>query len=377
MNRIRCLLIKELLQLRRNPRLFRMLLFAPVIQLLVMGFATNTDVTGIVLAIRDHDHSFQSREYARSLGASGYFKLRLIHTADSEDANLLAAKKAGLIVVIPPGFARNLNNNRPAPVQVIVDGADSNFAVQGLSYLQKATRLFTERTIQFNLGTTFGPGAANLPGIKADTRCWYNPALTSRYYMVPAIMALLLLVTTMMVTSMALVKEREDGTLEQVIVTPLRRYEIIAGKLLPFVAVGFAEVTFAIPIILFVFGVPMKGSFFLLYAMSGLFLLTTLGLGAFISTLVKTQQQAMMVSTFFVMMPFVLLSGFAFPVENMPILFQYIAHAIPLKYFLEILRDIFLKGSGLTDLWQQALILALWGGAILWLSIVKFHKRLD
>jgi ABC-2 type transport system permease protein len=354
-----------------------MLLVAPIVQLLVMGFATNTDVTNISLAMRDNDHSYHSREYARSIGASGYFKLQVIQTPEAGDGDLLASKKAGLVVIIPPGFARNLNNNQPAAVQVIVDGADSNFAVQGLNYLQKATRLYTEKLVQFNLGAPLGSSAPQLPGIKVDTRCWFNPALTSRFYMVPAIMALLLLVTTMMVTSMALVKEREDGTLEQVIVTPLRRYEIIIGKLLPFVAVGFAEVTFAIPIILFVFGVPMKGNFVLLYCMAGLFLLTTLGLGAFISTLVKTQQQAMMVSTFFVMMPFVLLSGFAFPVENMPTLFQYIAHAIPLKYFLEILRDIFLKGSGIADLWQQALILLLWGLGILWLAVIKFHKRLD
>ena len=375
MKRIGCLLRKEVAQLRRDRRLFGMLLIAPLIQLMVLGFAANTDVRNITLAIRDQDHSYHSREFARALGSSGYFKTRFIGGPESADAELLVSSRAGLILVVPTGFGARLLRGQPSPVQVLVDGADSNFAVQGMNYLQKAARKFSEGLVR--VMPADNALRAGLPGVVAETRVWYNPDLASRYYMVPAIMALLLLVATMLVTSMALVKEREDGTFEQLIVTPLRPAEIVAGKLLPFVVIGFAEVTIALPVMLLIFHVPFRGSFLFLYAMSGLFLLTTLGLGLFISTLVKTQQQAMMVATFFVMMPFVLLSGFAFPVENMPPIIQAAAHLIPLKYFLTILRGVFLKGVGWAELWPQALVLLLWGVGILTLAVAKFHKRLD
>lgn len=377
MRRIRCLLTKELAQLRRDRRLVSMLLVAPVVQLLVLGFAANTDVRDIDLVIRDNDHTYQSRELARALGASGYFKARALTGSVVEDDRLLVAGKAGLILVIPRGFGEQLVRGQVATVQALVDGADSNFAVQGVNYLQKATRLFSDRLVRVAAMSLAPEQRLALPSVVAETRAWYNPDLTSRRFMVPAIMALLLMVATMLVTSMALVKEREDGTMEQIIVTPLRPAELIAGKLLPFVVVGFAEVTFAVVIIRFAFGIPWRGSLWLVYGMSGLFLLTTLGLGLLVSTLVKTQQQAMMVSTFFVMMPFVLLSGFAFPVENMPPLIQAMTDLIPLKYYLTALRGIFLKGVGPAELWPEALVLLLSGAIILGLAAKKFHKRLD
>jgi ABC-2 type transport system permease protein len=376
LKRVRCLLRKEVAQLLRDPRLMRMLIIAPVIQLLVMGFAANTDVRDADLAVRDQDHTYHSRELTRALGASGYFHTLEISDSEAHDAARLVNGRTGIVLVIPAGFGKDLVNRRPASVQALVDGADSNFGIQGVNYLQKAVRLFSERMLRDRAGGLANSRTA-LPGITMETRVWHNPDLLSPQYLVPAIMALLLMVTTMLVTSMALVKEREDGTLEQMIVTPLRPAEIIAGKLLPFVGVGFVEVTLAIPIIVFLFHVPLRGSLILLYAMSGLFLLTTLGLGLLVSTLVKTQQQAMMVSNFFVMMPFVLLSGFAFPVENMPPAIQLVTHLIPLKYFMIIIRGIFLKGAGLHDLWPQALMLLVWGAVVFTLAALKFHKRLE
>ena len=217
----------------------------------------------------------------------------------------------------------------------------------------------------------------NVPTVAAQSRVWYNPDLKSRNYMVPGVMGILLLVTTTLVTSMALVKEREEGTMEQLMVTPLRGGEIIVGKLLPFVVVGFVELTLTLPVMLLVFHVPFNGSFLVLYLVSGLFLLTTLGLGLFVSTLVKTQQQAMLFATFFVAMPFVLLSGFIFPVENMPPLLGAVAALIPMKYYLTCVRGVFLKGVGLDVLWREALVLLVWGVGILALATAKFHKRLD
>ena len=377
LNRIHVLLKKELTQIRRDRSLFGILIVAPLIQLLILGNAATTDVRDISMAVRDNDHTYQSREYIRAVGASGYFEITALEGPEKDDAGLLVSGKAGMVLVIPPGFGKQLTRNLPATVQVLVDGADSNFAVQGLNYLQKATRLYSERLVRVIEKDLALRRGIRLPSVVAESRAWYNPELTSTYYMVPALMGVLLLVTTMIVTSMSLVKEREEGTLEQVIVTPLRAGELIIGKLLPFVVIGLVEITLAITVILFVFQVPIRGNILALYFYSGLFLLTTLGLGLFISTLVKTQQQAMLIAGFFVMLPFVLLSGFIFPVENMPRPIQYIAAFIPLKYYITIIRGIFLKGTWWADLWPQALALLAWGGGILWLAVIKFHKRLD
>ena len=377
LNRIHVLLKKELTQIRRDRSLFGILIVAPLIQLLILGNAATTDVRDISMAVRDNDHTYQSREYIRAVGASGYFEITALEGPEKDDAGLLVSGKAGMVLVIPPGFGKQLTRNLPATVQVLVDGADSNFAVQGLNYLQKATRLYSERLVRVVEKDLALRRGIRLPSVVAESRAWYNPELTSTYYMVPALMGVLLLVTTMIVTSMSLVKEREEGTMEQVIVAPLRAGELIIGKLLPFVVIGLVEITLAITVILFVFQVPIRGNILALYFYSGLFLLTTLGLGLFISTLVKTQQQAMLIAGFFVMLPFVLLSGFIFPVENMPRPIQYIAAFIPLKYYITIIRGIFLKGTWWADLWPQALALLAWGGGILWLAVIKFHKRLD
>ncbi len=375
-HRVRVLLVKELTQIRRDRGLIGVLVAAPVFQLLIMGFAVTTDIRDISLAIRDDDHSPNSREYVRAIAASGYFKTSMISGAAADDNTLLVAGRAGLVLTIPPGFGSALQAGHATTVQVLVDGADSNFAVTGLNYIQKATRLYSGRLVRVleqELRSRTGTG---LPSITMDSRAWYNPSLLSRYYMVPALMGVVLLVTTMLATSMSLVKEREEGTMEQLSVTPLQPSELMLGKLLPFVVIGFIEITLALAVILLVFQVPLQGSLLLLYCFSAPFLLTNLGLGLFVSTLVKTQQQAMMTAAFFVMMPCVLLSGFIFPVENMPRGFQWLANLIPLKHYLEIVRGIFMKGTGWRELWPQATILLGWGIGIFTLATFKFNKRL-
>lgn len=375
-HRIRILLGKELAQIRRDPSLIGILVVAPIFQLMIMGFAANTDIRDIRITIRDNDRSYYSREYIQALGASGYFKVTPAAGPARQDAALLISGQSGLILTIPPDFGKNLLGNQPAIIQVLADGSDNNFGVNGLNTLQKATRQFSLRNIQ--LATEqLGRQGLHLPSVEAETRAWYNPHLLSRHYMVPALMGVLLLVTTMLVTSMSLVKEREDGTMEQLVVTPLRPVELMLGKLLPFVLIGLVEVTLALGVIRLVFGIPLRGSAGLLYALSGIFLLSTLGMGLLVSTLVKTQQQAMMVAAFFVLMPFVLLSGFIFPVENMPPAIQTLAALIPLKYYLEIVRGIFLKGTGLAELWQPALVLLAWGVGILTIASLNFRKRMD
>jgi len=377
LHRIAVLLRKEFVQVLRDRSLVGVLVFAPLVQLLIMGFAVTTDIKEIVLAVRDNDRSFHSREYVRTLAASGYFKIVPVTGPEITDDRLLVSAAAGLVVVIPPEFGARLLAGRPVAVQALADGADSNFAVNGINYLNRATRLYSERLVRPLIEVLERQRGVHLPTLTVHSRAWYNPDLTSRNFFVPGLMGMLLLVTTMIVTSMALVKEREEGTMEQLIVTPLRPIEIIAGKLLPFVAIGIVEITLALIVMRVVFQVPFAGSYALLYFASGIFLLTTLGLGLFISTIVHTQQQAMMASAFFVMMPFILLSGFIFPVENMPWIIQQVAALIPLKYYLIIIRGLFLKGTGLAELWPPLLVLLIWGTGILSLAALKFHKRLD
>ncbi|MBN2565921.1 MAG: ABC transporter permease [Candidatus Eisenbacteria bacterium] len=377
MKRVRSLIVKEFQQLRRDPRLLRTLLIAPVLQLLVLGFAATTDIREIDLAVRDHDMSRQSREYVRTLSSSHYFVPEYLTGDESRDGEMLVSGRAGLILVIPRGFAGALARGESVAVQVLVDGSDSNFAARGLGYLNRASQLYSESQVSVasrNLSSGASPG---LPSVSIEPRAWYNPDLMSRHYMVPGVLGVLLLVTTMVVMSMALVKERESGTMEQLIVTPLRSHELIAGKLLPFVVIGFAEVTLTLPIIILVFQMTVRGGFIMLYAFSGLFLLSTLGLGLLVSTVARTQQQAMMMAAFFFMLPFVLLSGFVFPVANMPAPFRAVAALMPLKYYLTAVRGIFLKGNGLRELWREAVFLAVAGPVILALAAARFRKRLD
>jgi ABC-2 type transport system permease protein len=210
-----------------------------------------------------------------------------------------------------------------------------------------------------------------------EPRVWFNPDLKSSYYMVPGVVALVLMLITMMLTSLGIVREKEIGTLEQLMVTPIRPYQLILGKLIPFAVIGFLDVIIVLAIARFWFAVPLVGSLALLFALSGLFILTTLGLGLFISTIARSQQQAMLIAQFFFFMPFLFLSGFAFPVANMPRVIQYATYVIPLRYFLEIVRGVFLKGAGLSELWPQALALLGIGAAILSLSVLRFHKSLE
>ena len=376
MKRIGWLVYKELMQLRRDPRLLRMLMIAPLIQLVFLGYASDIDVTEVVVGVRNDDATVESREFLRSLGASGYLKTVELDGAEVDDGQKLIASRVGLVLVVPPGFGEQFRRGEPAAVQVLVDGADSNFAVQGLGYVQRAAQRFSasaSRSVVLELerrGVTTGR-------ITTRTRVWYNPELRSVSFMLPAIMSVLLLVTTMIITAMALVKEREQGTMEQLMITPLRPMEIILGKLLPFALIGFVVVGFATMASVVIFRIPFRGSVGLLYLTSALFLLTTLGLGLLVSTWVRTQQQAMFLAGFGIMMPFFLLSGFIFPIDNMPEPIQWFTYLIPMRYYLICLRGIFLKGNQLIDLWQPCLAMLGLGGTILAAAVLKFHKRLD
>jgi len=387
MNRRRVLSIvkKEFRQLRRDPRLLRIVVAAPVFQLLIFGYAVTTDVKHIRTAVYDEDRTAVSRQLAERFTRSGYFELNHHLSTAREINRLLDSGQAQMVLHIPSGFARDLSRGRSArrdaagaspltSLQIILDGSDSMSAGIIAGYAQGLIAAFSPR-IAAEVKHPAGGQLPAGPRLEGRLRVWYNPDLKSVNFMVPGVLCTILLVVTMVLTSVAIVKEREVGTLEQLVVTPIRPVELMLGKTIPFVAIGFVDMALILVVASLWFRVPIAGSAVLLFALTIVFLLTSLGLGLFVSTVSRTQQQATMTSFFF-MMPSILLSGFMFPIENMPRVIQWLTYAIPLRYFLVIIRGIFLKGNDLSVLWPQVLALAAFGVVIMTLSALRFSKRL-
>jgi ABC-2 type transport system permease protein len=372
--RILRLIRKEFIQLRRDPRLLRILLFAPVFQLFVLGYAATTDVRHIRTAIRDEDRTSASRQFAEAFIRSGYFDFEHYVTSHRDIDRLLDAGRVQMALRIPRGFAKDLGRGRTATAQLILDGSDSMTAGMIAGYAAGVAQAYSARVARERLDRIRAAGP-QVPGIEGRLRIWYNPDLKSVNFMVPGVVCLILLVVTMILTSVAIVKEREIGTLEQLVVTPIRAHELMLGKTAPFIIIGFADMVLVLLVAVFWFRVSIAGSVVLLFAVTPIFLLTSLGVGLFISTVSRTQQQAMMTSLFF-MIPSVLLSGFMFPIQNMPRVIQWLTYPIPLRYFLVIIRGIFLKGSGLDVLWPQVAAMAALGVSIMALSALRFSKRL-
>lgn len=355
---------KELLQLSRDPRLYRVIFVAPVIQLVIFGYAVSTDVRHTATFLVDHDRSQASRELVESFTASGYFDVVAGSERPQDLVDALDHGTALMALVIPPGFAADLAAGR-GRVQLLFDGTSSNVATVALGY--------AERIVQSHgLAASVDPPR---PAIDLRDRAWFNPDLASRDYNVPAVMGAIILLVCQLLTSLAVVREREVGTLEQLMVTPLKPFELIAGKTIPFAMVGLVDLTLVTTVAMAWFGVPMRGNLLLLLLATLLFLLPGLGIGLLISTISKTQQEAFM-SSFLIFMPTMLLSGFMFPVASMPRLFRDLTLLNPLRHYLEIVRGIFLKGVGIEALWPQHLALAALGVVILGLAASRFSKRL-
>jgi ABC-2 type transport system permease protein len=365
---------KEFAQLLRDPRMLVVSLLAPVVQVLLLGYAATLDITNAGTVICDLDRTAASRALAEDFVTSGYF----VERARVEEAGLVDAwferGAASAAIVIPKGYGRDILSRRTATVQVLLDGADANTANILLGYATQIANAHALTVLEAGLRAGGGPAAARLV---PEPRIWFNPDLRSSHFMVPGVVALVLMIITMTLTALGIVKEKEIGTLEQLMVTPVRPTELILGKLIPFVLIGFVDVVVVLGLARYWFGVPLVGSITLLFGLSGLFILTTLGLGLFISTIARSQQQAMMIAQFFFFMPFMFLSGFAIPISNMPPVIQALTYAIPLRYYLEIVRGIFLKGAGIAELWPQAAALAGIGMTVLSLSILRFRKTLE
>ena len=372
MRRVLHLMRKEILELRQDPRLFGVVIVAPVIQLTILGYAATTDVKDIPVVIVDADRSTQSRDLTHRFEASSNFKIVGLVGSTNDIDSWLDGGRAWMALSIPADYGRTLAKGRPATVQIIADGTDSNSTTVALSYTTNLIAGYSHDLI----AAAGSAGALATELVSPEIRIWFNPRPESRDFMIPGIVALLLLAVTTNLSAMAIVREKEIGTLEQLSVTPLARWELIAGKLLPYAFIGILDVVLVLVVAIFWFEVPMRGSIPLLFGMSVIYLLSTLGLGLFISTISQTQQQAMMTATFFFLMPMIYLSGFIFPIENMPAWIQPLTFLIPLRYFLIILRGIFLKGVGLETLWPQAVALFAWGAIMLTLATLRSSKRL-
>ena len=377
------IVVKEFLQLRQDHRMIPIIFIAPVMQLLLFGFAVNTDVARVPTVLVDQDRTAQSRTLADRFFRSGYFELVGVEETASAVEPWLVRGDAQVALVIARGYGAAVAGGGTPRVQVIADGSDSSSATVALGYgagivSSAGAEVMAERLRQW-VGRAAAEGLAVTPPGRVELvpRVWYNPDLKSRWFYVPAVLAMILMIMTMLLSAMGVVREKEIGTLEQIIVTPIRPWQLIVGKLFPFALIGLVQVLLVTTVAVFGFGVPIRGSFLLLLLLTQLFVLNTLGLGLLVSTLVRTQQQAMMFAAFTLMLPMVYLSGLIFPIENMPRAVQYVTYAIPLRYYATIIRGIFLRGSGLDVLWPQALALLVMGTTILTVAALRFQKRLD
>jgi len=370
--RIKHMLIKEFIQIFRDPRMRAVIFVMPIVQVLVFGYAVTTDVKHVRMAVYDLDNSIASRELTAQFVETDYFDLMAHVSNDAEAQSLIDRSEAQAVLRFNRGFEERLRSGRDTEVQLFVDGTDSNTAGIILDYSAKIVGRFSNGVLLTRLDRLGGGSVASEP-LVMETRAWFNANLESRNFYVPGVIAILVMLITLMLTSMAVVREKEVGTMEQIMVTPITSGEFILGKTVPFAVIGFADVLLITLVAVFWFQVPIRGSLLLLFVATGLYILTTLGIGLLISTVSTTQQQAMM-STFFFYFPAVLLSGFMFPIANMPVAVQWLTYGNPLRYFLVIVRGIFLKGVGPSILWPQMAVLLVMGVGTIWFAASRFKK---
>jgi len=372
--RIRYLIVKEWVQALRDKRMRATLILPPILQLIVFGYAANLDVKHIPTAVRDLDQSVESREIIGRFGSSNYFEIVSFPETPSEVKNLIDRGKVAVSIEIPSDFSRTLKKGNTATLQIILDGTDSNTTMIALGYTGQILSQYASTLLQERLNRA-GKIRFEEAGVEVEHRAWFNPNLESRLFYIPAVIALIAFLIPVILTAQAVVREREIGTLEQIMVTPIRSWELVVGKTLPFALLGLLDMIGIALVGVFWFDVPLRGNPVVLFSGAILFLMSSVAIGLFISTLSSTQQQAQ-IATFFFTMPAVNLSGFAFPIESMPQWVQYLTYANPLRYFLVIIRGVFLKGIGLDVLWPQMLALAVLGGMMMLSSSLRFRKRL-
>lgn len=369
-SRLYYLIKKEFIQIRRDKRLLPLLVALPLIQLVLFGYVFSTDVKNISTGVLDQAKTAESRALVSSVKSAGYFNIAGYPAGRTELQTMIEDGQIRVGLVIPGNYSTAIRRGDPAVVEAIIDGSDPNTGGTAASYL---ARIVQAQGAKIKL--RFLGGHAPPVALDSRLRLLFNPDQRSVNYMIPGLIGMLLMLVTTLLTSAAMVRERERGTLEHLIVMPIRKWELILGKITPFIVFGFLDVFLITAVGTVWFGVPLRGSILLLFALAGLFIFTTLGLGLFVSTTARTQQQAMM-TAYFILLPTMILSGMIFPIESMPPVIQSLTYFIPLRYFLVIVRGIFLKGSNLGDLWFDVVMLMIYGSAVFGLSIWRFQKKL-
>lgn len=368
MKRLATLTWKELLHLRRDRITLRMIVMIPLLQTMIFGFAINFDVRHMRTVVLDEDRSFESRELVARFVASGYFDPVAVVDSLPELRHAIDAGQARVGLVVDRDFGRDLRRGDPARAQLVVDASDTVVSGQAMSVASGIAN-----GVSFRILAAKAEWTGDAPPIDLRVRPWYNPELRTANFIIPGLVAIILTFTLIQFTAMAIVRERERGTLEQLQVTPVTRTELILGKILPFLGIGVLQLTLVVVLMRLVFRVPVVGSLASLYAASLLFIAAVLGLGMLISTVATTQMQAMQLSFFF-LLPFVFLSGYVFPIEGMPTFFRVITYLIPARYYIEIIRGIVLRGAGLADLWPQVGLLTVYTVGIIALAVARFRK---
>ncbi len=374
-DRIWQLIVKEFIQILRDPRARFSLIAPPIVQMLIFGYAASFEVRHVTTAILDLDHSQESRELVSRFWASEYFDINYNLVDSGQIAKLIDRRKIALAIHIMPGFAESLRKGQTASVQVILDGTDSNTALVALGYIGSITQRFSQQYLEDRMMRTM-PEVARVPSVELVQRPWFNPDLDSTWFFVPGTIGALTLTLVMTMTAFAIVREREIGTLEQIMVTPVSPAELIAGKTVPYLLIALIQLTIVALLAVFWFQVPFNGNILVLMLGSLLFIFSVLAIGLLISTVSATQQQAMVTSFFFIM-PAITLSGFSFPISSMPTFLQWLTYIDPLRYYEVVLRDSFLKGNGIAILWPQMLAMAILGGVLITFASIRFHKTLD
>ncbi|MCX8070949.1 MAG: ABC transporter permease [Candidatus Binatia bacterium] len=374
LSRIAHVVWKEFIQLSRDRRMFGLVLLMPVIELFIFGYVVATDITDIALAVCDYDRTASSRGYVDHLVHSGYFRVAAPCSSINEANRLLDRGEVKVVLTIPPDFSEKLRQGKPAEVSALVDGSNSNIAMIASAYLEQIT---LTRVVQVRFPDRgAGDRVVVHPRVEVEPRVWFNPELRSVRYMVPAIVCVLLMESLVVLTAIAIVREKERGTMEQMIVTPIRAAELVLGKAIPFIVIGYVNMGAVMLAGRYWFGVELVGSLGLLLALSLLFIMTCLGMGLFVSTVSNTQQQASMLGQF-LLLPNLFFSGFMFPISSMPPLIQELTHIIPLKYYITIVRGIFLKNAGWAELWDESLVLMVFGIVILTAASFVFRKQVQ
>jgi ABC-2 type transport system permease protein len=376
LGRLKQMLIKEFIQVFRDKRTRFILIGPPILQMLVFGYAATYDIRHVPTVVLDLDHSQESRELISLFTSSPYFDVQRQLTSSRQLGDLIEQGKSTVGIEIDAGFAQKLRKGETAPLQVIVDATNSNTALIASSYITQIALGFARNYQQDRIGRIAPQLIETMPTVELEPRPWYNPGLSSRWFFVPGVIGSLTLVLVVTLTAFAVVREREIGTLEQIMVTPIRPAEFILGKTLPFFLIGLFDVSLIAAVGTFWFQIPFRGHILVLLTGSILFIVCMLGVGLLISTVSSTQQQAM-VTAFFFIMPAIAFSGFGFPISTMPQWMQYLTYLVPLRYYLIVLRGTYLKGTGMEILWPQMAAMAGLGASLLTIAILRFHKALD